>query len=264
MSVHLREDFAQAWKGRDPFAEADALQGQVFRNVKGRRTLQFEFQGRNYFVKIHHGIGWSEIFKNLLMMRKPIADAENEWLAIERLTQLGVATMKAVAFGLRGLNPARRMSFIVTEALENTISLEDYCARWGQKRPPLAHKLRLLDALVSISRTLHENGICHRDYYLCHFLLHDAAVFETGAAPKLSLIDLHRALIFKRLPQRWVIKDIAGLHFSALHVGLNRHDFLRFVKRYSGKTLRDALTQDAKFWNEVHRKAMQLDRKVNH
>ena len=172
MSVHLREDFAQAWKGRDPFAEADALQGQVFRNVKGRRTLQFEFQGRNYFVKIHHGIGWSEIFKNLLMMRKPIADAENEWLAIERLTQLGVATMKAVAFGLRGLNPARRMSFIVTEALENTISLEDYCARWGQKRLPLAHKLRLLDALVSISRTLHENGICHRDYYLCHFLLH--------------------------------------------------------------------------------------------
>jgi len=264
MSVQLREDFAQAWKGRDPFAEVDALQGQVFRNVNGRRTLRFEFQGRNFFVKIHHGIGWSEIFKNLLTLRMPIADADNERLAIERLTQLGVATMKTVAFGLRGLNPARRMSFIVTEALENTISLEDYCARWVRKRPPLRDKLQLLDSLVRISRTLHENGICHRDYYLCHFLLHDEAEFENGAAPKLSLIDLHRALIYKQLPRRWVVKDVAGLYFSALHCGLNRHDFLRFVKHYSGKSLREALTQDAGFWNEVHRKAMQLDRKINH
>ena len=264
MTLYLREDFARLWKGRDPFAEVEALQGQIYRNVKGRRTLQFECEGRAYFAKIHHGIGWGEIIKNLLSLRMPILGAENEWQAIARLTQLGVATMTAVAYGSRGWNPARRVSFIVTEALQHTISLEDYCARWVQQRPPLARKLRLLDTLAGISRTLHEHGICHRDYYLCHFLLHDETAFEDGAAPQLSLIDLHRALIDAQLPRRWIIKDVAGLYFSALHVGLNRHDFLRFVKRYSGKSLREALTLDAVFWNAVHRKAMQLDKKINH
>lgn len=264
MTLYLREDFALAWQGRDPFAEVDALQGQIYRNVKGRRTLQFEFEGRAYFAKIHHGIGWGEILKNLLTLRLPILGAENEWQAVARLTQLGVATMTAVAYGSRGWNPARRLSFIVTEALEHTISLEEYCARWVQQRPPLARKWQLVDALAGISRTLHQHGICHRDYYLCHFLLHDAAAFEAGAQPRLSLIDLHRALIDNKLPRRWVIKDVAGLYFSALHVGLNRQDFLRFVKRYSGKSLREAFTKDAAFWNEVQRKAMQLDKKINH
>ncbi len=264
MTLYLREEFARAWQGRDAFAEVDALQGQIFRNVKGRRTLQFEFEGRAYFAKIHHGIGWGEILKNLLTLRMPILGAENEWKAIARLTQLGVATMTAVAYGSRGWNPARRVSFIVTEALQRTISLEEYCARWTQQRPPLARKWRLVDALAGISSTLHQHGICHRDYYLCHFLLHDEAAFEAGAAPRLSLIDLHRALIDEHLSRRWVIKDVAGLYFSALHVGLNRNDFLRFVKRYSGKSLREAFTQDAAFWNEVQRKAMQLDRKINH
>lgn len=266
MTLFLREDFARAWQGRDPFAEVDALQGQVYRNVKGRRTLQFHFEGRAYFAKIHHGTGWGEIFKNLLALRLPILGAENEWQAIARLQELGVATMTTVACGSRGWNPARRMSFIVTEALEHTISLEDYCARWVQQRPALARKWQLLDALARISRTLHRHGICHRDYYLCHFLLHDEAAFSAGAVPepRLSLIDLHRALINTHLPQRWVIKDVAGLYFSALHVGLNRHDFLRFVREYSGKPLREALASDGEFWNEVHRKAMQLDKKINH
>jgi len=264
VTLYLREDFARAWQGRDPFVEVDALQGQIYRNVKGRRTLQFEFEGRAYFVKIHHGIGWGEILKNLLTLRMPIMGAQNEWQAVARLTRLGVGTMTTVGYGSRGWNPARRFSFIITEALQHTISLEEYCARWTQKRPALARKWCLVDSLARISRTLHEHGICHRDYYLCHFLLHDEADFEHGAVPHLSLIDLHRALIDEQLPRRWIIKDIAGLYFSALHVGLNRHDFLRFVKHYSGKPLRAALTQDAAFWNNVHRKAMQLDKKINH
>ncbi len=264
MTLYLREEFAAAWRGRDPFAEVDALQGEIYRNVKGRRTLQFEFAGRAYFAKIHHGIGWGEILKNLLTLRLPILGAKNEWQAIARLRQLGVATMTAAAYGSRGWNPARRASFIITEALQDTISLEDYCARWVQQPPPLSRKWRLIAALAGISRTLHQHGICHRDYYLCHFLLHEQAGFEAGAAPRLSLIDLHRALIDEHLSRRWVLKDVAGLYFSALHVGLSRHDFLRFVKQYSGKTLRAALTEDAGFWNAVQNKALQLDRKINH
>lgn len=264
MSLYLREDFARAWQGQDPFLAVQALQGELYRNVKGRRTLRFELNGRAYFAKIHLGVGWGEILKNLLSLRLPILGARNEWQAIQRLRELGVASMTAAAYGERGWNPARRLSFIVTEALQDTISLEDYCARWPQQRPPLARKWQLIDALARISRQLHEHGICHRDYYICHFLLHDAAQFEAGAAPTLSLIDLHRALIDASLPRRWIVKDVAGLYFSALHIGLNRQDFLRFVRVYSGRPVREALREQAPFWNDVQRKALQLERKINH
>ncbi len=265
MTLYLREDFALAWKDADPFQKVDALQGVVYRNVKGRRTLQFEQDGKQYFAKIHHGVGWGEIIKNLLTLRLPILGAQNEWRAVAKLQKLGVETMTAVAWGSRGWNPARRHSFIITEALEHTVSLEDYCAPWAKQRPPFAIKLRLLSALARISRTVHSNGVCHRDYYICHFLLHESERFSAGdiREPRLSLIDLHRALISEKLPQRWIIKDVAGLYFSALHIGLNRHDFMRFVKIYSGKPLRQALNEDGAFWTEVHRKALQLDAKIN-
>jgi len=266
MILKLRDDFARAWEGTDAFAQVGALRGTVYRDMKSRRTLQFTFENRNYFAKIHYGVGWREILKNLVVLKVPVLGADNEWCAIRRLNELGVETMTSVGFGSRGLNPARRESFILTEAIEETVSLEDYCADWPQQPPLFVTKLRLLRELASISSTLHSNGICHRDYYLCHFLLHDQDAFREGRVekPKLSLIDLHRAMIRQRLPMRWIVKDIAGLYFSALHIGLSRRDFLRFVKFYSGKTLRRALSDDRLFWTQVQERAHSLDRKINH
>ena len=48
------------------------LQGQVYRELEGRRTLRTEVAGRGYFVKIHRGIGWGEIVKNLLTAKLPV------------------------------------------------------------------------------------------------------------------------------------------------------------------------------------------------
>lgn len=265
MIVTLREDFASAWAGQDPFDKVSALSGDVYRDVKGRRTLRFELGQQRYFAKIHKGVGWPEIIKNLLTFKMPVLGADNEWCAIAKLQSLGIATMTAVGFGSRGWNPATRQSFILTEALENTISLEDYCANWPSQKPNFALKLKIIEQLARISKTLHGNGVCHRDYYLCHFLLHDEAAFSAGQKelPQLSLIDLHRALIRRKLPVRWIIKDIAGLYFSALHIGLNRQDFMRFIRLYTGKPLRECLQSEARFWRQVHERATQLDRKIN-
>ena len=265
MIVNLRDDFAKAWDGQDPFRKVSELSGDVYRDVKGRRTLRFEFAQQRFFAKIHVGVGWAEIIKNLLTLKMPVLGAENEWCAIAKLRSLGLATMTAVGFGSRGWNPAARQSFILTEALENTISLEDYCESWVQHKPTFTSKRRLIEELARISKVLHSNGVCHRDYYLCHFLLHEQAAFNSGQieTPQLSLIDLHRALIRRKLSIRWVVKDIAGLYFSAMHIGLNRHDFLRFVRLYSGKSLRESFSQDAKFWQQVNSRAVQLNRKIH-
>ena len=266
MIVNLREEFEKAWQGRDPFIEVNKLKGDIFRDVAGRRTLRFEFAGKRYFAKIHQGVGWREIFKNLIVGKMPILGADNEWCAIAKLQECGISTMTAVGFASRGWNPARRQSFILTEALENTVSLEDFCAQWQNNPPQRQVKRKLIEQLAKISKKMHSNGVCHRDYYICHFLLHDAQAFSRGEQerPELSLIDLHRALNRKALAQRWIIKDIAGLYFSAMHIGATQRDFLRFVSAYSGKPLRKALSEDARFWQQVQRRALKLDRKHNH
>lgn len=266
MIVNLRDDFAKAWEDKDPFVQVNALQGDVYRDVAGRRTLRFEFEGKRYFAKIHQGVGWGEIFKNLVVGKMPILGADNEWCAVARLHECNIKTMTAVGFASRGWNPATRQSFILTEALEGTISLEDYCANWVQSPPAVFVKRRLVKQLATISRTMHDNGVCHRDFYICHFLLHDAQAFTQciQTQPQLSLIDLHRALHRRVLSQRWVVKDIAGLYFSALHIGLTQRDFLRFLRVYAGKPLRNALSEDINFWQQVSDRALQMDRKHNY
>lgn len=258
MKVFLRDDIAALWCDQDPFEAAESLAGEIFREVKERRTLRFETSAGSYFIKLHRGVGWIEILKNLLSGRRPVVSARQEFDAISKLTDLGVQTMTVAAFGERGSNPARRHSFLITDALENTISLETLCARWPESRPTFRFKQQLIDELARISRLLHSNGVCHRDYYLCHFLLRcapDGSVDETSP-PHLSLIDLHRALIRPSLHRRWKEKDIAGLHFSSLEAGLTRTDRCRFVVAYTGLPLREALHTQASFWRAVEARAM--------
>ena len=66
MKLILAEPFKSLWAGRDAFAEVERLDGQVYRELEARRTLRTEVAGHGFFVKIHRGIGWGEIFKNLL------------------------------------------------------------------------------------------------------------------------------------------------------------------------------------------------------
>lgn len=248
---YLDDEFTRRFQGADPFKMLAAMEGNIYRQAKGRKTFQFSLNGKSYFVKLHSGIGWGEIFKNLLQLRLPIVGAGNEWRAINRLQELGLDTLNAVAYGNRGWNPASRQSFIITEELSNTISLEDFCKDWASKPPDPALRRRLIERIAHISKVLHDNGVCHRDYYLCHFLLHR----EDPQSLRLSLIDLHRALIKRRLGQRWVVKDIAGLYYSAMGIGLSRRDLLRFVRHYSKRGLRASLTEDKAFWEKVERRA---------
>ena len=45
--------------------------GDVYRDKEGRRTLRIHHGGRSFFLKLHAGVGWPEIFKNLLQGRLP-------------------------------------------------------------------------------------------------------------------------------------------------------------------------------------------------
>ena len=281
---------AQLPPGIDVFDHIMGLEGELFREMDDRRTLRFSLNGKRYFLKAHYGVGWKEIFKNLLQLRLPVIGARNEWRAIQALTQLGVDTMTLIAYGERGLNPARKQSFVVTEALENTESLEDFCVAWETNPPATKAQLRLKRALIykvaTMARRMHASGINHRDFYLCHFLLdvsgdpscrrmpassalktldpglrRDDKVRRDDDLPealRLSLIDLHRVQIRKRAPLRWVVKDIGGLYFSSMRIGLTRRDIYRFMTEYKNKSLRTTLSEDGKFWSRCRLRAYGL------
>ena len=254
--LNLAEIFQTAWKGKDIYDLLFTLEGQVYREKEGRRTFRFEMDGQSYFAKVFMGIGWKALLSCLLKFRKPIISAENEWRAIRKLERLGIATMRLVGHGKQGCNPARMQSFIITEELKPTISLEDFCRNWQQHPPSKKFKRALINQVAQIARTLHTNGIVHRDLYLCHFLLDTGhqPLGHDNDSPRLFLIDLHRAEQRRKIKRRWRIKDVAGLYFSSMDIGLTQRDRLRFIEEYSQRPWREVIRKDARFWKQVERR----------
>jgi len=170
--------------------------------------------------------------------------------------------MRCVGFGKRGNNPSRTESFIITDDLVGSVSLEDYCADWADDFFDAArlHKKRLLtNCLASIARRLHDHGVNHRDFYICHFhVWPEQLAVANPVDPKIALIDLHRVQIRRRLPRRWRLKDIAGLYFSAMDAGLTQRDCLRFIRQYRPGSLRAVLTTEKRFWRHVELQARKL------
>tara|TARA_B100000315_G_scaffold79150_2_gene72497 strand:+ start:751 stop:2931 length:2181 start_codon:yes stop_codon:yes gene_type:complete len=199
---------------------------------EGRRTVSFSHQGRRYYLKIHDGVGWKEIGKNLTSLRLPVLGAENEWKGVHHLRRqtllqnLGLDTLEIAGYGTRKrrlakvLNdPARRQSLIVTDEIPEAKSLEDLCREWDWERSPpkTAQEIRfkrwLIEQLAQTARILHNSGANHRDFYLSHFLLHWNEK-KGRASPencRIFLIDLHRMRIHKPKLSAWIRAAAHGL-----------------------------------------------------
>jgi heptose I phosphotransferase len=258
LDAHLQKHLPS----ENPFDALMNFSGVEHRHVKHRRTIECEIGGKRYFIKAHRGCGWREIFKDIFQLRAPVISAENEWRAIEQLQRLGVNTLKIAGKGLRGKSPAQRESFLVTEAMDGMINLEHFPKSFhgiaGQKQILL--KRAFLNEIARIARILHENGMNHRDFYLCHFLVknRDWSQWQPGDELKLVLIDLHRVQFRSRVPERWLIKDLGGLLFSALDAELTRNDLFRFANIYRQRRLRKIISNERNFWKKVFANARKL------
>ena len=249
----LRTPFDRLWQGEDVFEKVFALEGEEFRNVKNRRTFRIEAEGEGFFVKIHRGVGWREIFKNIFQFKQPVTGAGNEYRALLKLKELNVPTMEIAAFGERGCNPAEQESFLITRELSGVISLEELAAQDGISG---GLKKKIISALAQSSGQMHRAGINHRDCYICHYLLHKDSIGEPEV--RLSVIDLHRAQIRKKVPFRYHVKDVAGLLFSSFDLRLSRRDIWRFVRIYSQRDLHQELKENRRFYQAVYRAAKKL------
>ena len=205
---------------------------------------------------MHDAVGWAEILKELCNLKSPVMGARNEYAACRYLEARGIKAPRVAAFGRRGLNPARARSFVVCDALDDYVSLEDVTDAWPTDPPTPALRRRLVCAVADLARSLHGAGVNHRDFYICHIWANTAALSRGDV--DLAVIDLHRAQIRQRVPRRWVLRDLAALKFSTAHLGLPRNDYLRFLARYTGRPLRSVLREDAAFLRRVRRRTDRL------
>jgi heptose I phosphotransferase len=248
----INESFKKLFPPKNLFDYFMQQKGEVYRKLENRCTSRFEYQGKYYFIKQHFGVGWKEIFKNMIQGRWPILSAKNEWLANQKLQTINIPSIEILAYGERGWNPAKRQSFLVSEELLECQSLEDLCRDW---QPSFSYKREMSEKIAVLARTLHAAGLNHRDFYLCHLWWHEKERC-------LYLMDLHRAQIRKTVPRRWLVKDIAGLYFSSMDIGLTARDVLRFLKIYFQKTLKEILREERQFLLDVEQRSIRLYQKT--
>ena len=242
-TIFLNKELESLFLSGDPFLLAEDIQGEVFRQTANRITKEFSFEGNKYFIKLHYGVGWKEIFKNLIKLRVPTLGAFPEWKALKKLKSLGIDCPEVVGFYSKGINPSNIRSFLVTKSLINTISIEEALNKGKFQELDFPTKKRFIEKIALISRNLHNNGINHRDYYLCHFHVDS----NLDAEKEIYLIDLHRAQLRTFVPTRWASKDIGGLFHSAMGFKLTERDFYRFIKTYFRCSLKEALGTHSKF-----------------
>ena len=292
-----------------PGGRHNVVQARVV-GKEGRRTVSFSHNGQRYYLKIHDGVGWKEIGKNLTSLRLPVFGAENEWKGVHHLRRqtllqnLGLNTLNIAGYGTRERrlgkilnNPAKRQSLIVTDEIPKAISLEDlfkdklFWGRNANKIPiKICFKRWLIEQLAQTARVLHKSGANHRDFYLSHFLLQRTKESHepTPENSNLFLIDLHRMQIhkptitawFKAIfigllklqrpqppqsvtPSRWKMRDVSGLHYSSMDLGLTKRDLIRFIATYeniSNRQVLKALQDNDGFWRDVQSRAQNLYR----
>jgi len=253
-TIFLNEEVKNLFSSGDPFPIAENIEGEVFRKTANRITKEFTFEGNRYFVKLHYGVGWKEILKNILKFRIPTIGASPEWKALKKLRTLGIECPEPVGFYSAGINPANLKSFLITKSLINTISLEEALKKGKFQKLNFFKKKEFIEKVATISRNLHDKGINHRDYYLCHFHVDK----DLDVEKKIYLIDLHRAQLRSFVPGRWASKDIGGLVHSAMGFNLNEKDFYRFMRTYFQCSLKEALQAHSKFLRTSRNRAFRM------
>ena len=170
------------------------------------------------------------------------------------LAKAGIKTPKTVSYGEQWSVFFEKRSFIITEELPNAEPLEQKlptCFEDTSKTENLREKRNFIDRLGQFTKKFHATGYRHRDFYLAHIFYSDDGTFY--------LIDLQRAFKPRILAERFRVKDISQLYYSAPGSAFSKTDRLRFYKSYTGK--RSLNGRDKAFIRKVVRKANRIARR---
>ncbi len=198
--------------------------------------------------------------------RPPIQEQLRNWLSrgrkssmryeldsANKLAEAGIKIARIISYGEQWGLFFEKRSFIMTEKIPAAEALERKLPDCFHL-PATAANLKLRRAFISklarFARKFHQTGLRHRDFYFSHIFYSCDGSFY--------LIDLQRVFKPVVLAERFRVKDIAQLYYSAPGRYFSSTDRLRFYLSYSGKRLLDH--SDKIFFRKVIRKAKRMAR----
>ena len=223
--------------------------------AKYRTRLQFEISSPpvTVFLKRYDRPPILVHLRNWLAARSRISCGVFDVKASSKLAAAGINTPKTLFYGEQWGVFFEKRSFIITEKIPNAESLERKLPDSFNK-PDTVEKLKLrrcfIAELAAFIRKFHDTGYRHRDLYFSHVFYSDSGEF--------CLIDLSRAFSPIVRGQRFRIKDIAQLYYSAPARCFSRTDRLRFYISYSGQN--KLKRKDKVFIRKVVNKARRMAR----
>ncbi len=192
----------------DRVMDVSAPPGAVTRAVPGRFTTRIEAAGAGMFLKRYRGLARAR-------------SAGREWRMLRAVAAAGIPCPTPVAWGERRGIFGPRESFLITAEIPQA----EQADWWIRERP--SKRSELVRAVAELARQFHAAGFHHRDFYLCHFF-----VSEGTAGLELFLIDFQRARRLGWRRRRWLVKDLAQLHFSLGQAGFAAEDWEEFLRSY--------------------------------
>jgi len=245
------------------FTGGENLTKNNIENFRSRIRFDIPCIDKRFFMKRYNNPPISRQVRNWLTHRKRSSMAHFDHSGADKLSRLGINTPKTVAFGGQCRGIFEKRSFCITEQIPNAEALErklpDFFnenlsdtskTNYSSKVQAIKKRRQFIRSLGEFVERFHNTGYRHRDLYLCHIFYDDRGRFH--------LIDLARCFKPALLSERYRIKDIAQLYYSAPGSVFTNTDRMRFYKAIAGAK---KITQsDKSFINKVIRKAHRIAR----
>ena len=226
----------------------------VKNNLSRHRTrLQFEINSppTTLFLKRYDSPPIFTQIKNWLTSRKRTSLGFFDLEPTGKLAAAGISTPKIISYGEQWGSFFEKKSFIITEKIPDADSIERKLPDCFDA-PPTAENLQLRRNFIARSaafvKKFHETNYRHRDLYFSH-------IFYSNSG-KFYLIDLARVFKPTVFYERFRIKDIAQVYYSAPGRYFSKTDRLRFYLGYTGHN--KLSRKDKVFIRKVKRKARRM------
>lgn len=190
-------------------------------------------------------------FGNWLSQHARLSCSAAEFYSAKQIAAAGINVPKIVSYGAQWSVLLEKRSFIITQKIPDAESLERKlpdCFARSAAVENLRLRRDFIARFAAFVRRFHQTNYRHRDLYFSHVFCSQSGQFY--------LIDLARA--FKPIVwrERFRVKDIAQLYYSAPGRYFSRTDRLRFYLEYADRARLTA--KDKSFIRKVLTKATRM------
>ncbi len=217
-----------------------------------RFKIEIPSMPTTFFLKRFEKPPIREQLRNWLSRRRK-SSMRYELDSANKLTAAGIKTARIISYAEQWGLLFEKRSFIMTEKIPAAEALERKLPDFFSLAPTAANlkqRRAFIYELARFTQKFHQTGLRHRDFYFSHiFYSRDGSFY---------LIDLQRVFRPVIFAERFRVKDIAQLYYSAPGRHFSATDRLRFYLSYSGKKQLD--NPDRIFIRKVIRKTKQMAR----